>query len=280
MANRIVLNILIMSVVLLISSCGANDNRSNLSPDERLPAGYTIANIESAMDECINYFLWSNPDEVYPRPAGSEPYVGQQISVEVRVYTDKSDGQRVFALSNLAIWKDSLFTFDRLGGAVYCTGHSIPNDESWPEGDYEVIDTLSLKVQPVRNPHFGTSPEKDRMMETIENELTRTCIDFTTGTERELWLDSDIYVVDFFEYEKSAGVWFIRQDGYAYNSGIYLELDTTTNEYVAIGLKGYALDNIHSIMEGDPARFIFDRQMQAVIKHYKCTESGLKHPRK
>jgi hypothetical protein len=241
-----------------------------------LPTGYTIANIESAIDECINYILWSNPDEIHPRPAGSEPYVGQQISVEVRLYTDPSGGQNVYAQSNVDIWKDTLFKFDQLGGDVYCTGHSTPQEESWPEGDYEVIDTLSLKVQPVRDPHFGTSPEKDRMMEIIENELTAMCKDFTAGSDGELWLDSDIYVVDFFEYEASAGIWFVRKDGNAYYSGLKLEMDKTTNEYVAIGVKGYPLDNINSIKKGDPARFIFDREMQAAIKHYKCTESGLK----
>ncbi|MBD3922221.1 hypothetical protein H8B09_25925 [Paenibacillus sp. PR3] len=162
MKHKTVLNILIVGIVLLISSCGADSNHSNSSPGERLPTGYTIANIESAIDECINYNLWNNPDEVYPRPAGSEPYVGQQISVEVRLYTDPSGVHKVYAQSNVDNWKDALFKFDRFGGDVYCTGHTTPKEDLWPKGDYEVIDTLSLKVQPVRDPHFGTSPDKDR----------------------------------------------------------------------------------------------------------------------
>ncbi|WP_127532841.1 hypothetical protein [Paenibacillus kobensis] len=276
MKHKIVLNILMVGIVLLVSSCGANDNRSNTSPDERLPVGYTIANIESAIDECINYIMWNNPEEEIPRPAGSEPYVGQQVSVEVRLYTDPSGGHKVYAQSNVDIWKDLLFKFDRLGGEVYCTGHANPVEESGPEGDYEVIDTISLQVQPVRDPHFGTSPEKDRMIKTVENKVTAMCEDFTAGSDGKLYLDSDVYMVDFYEYEMSVGFWFVLKGGNAYYSGVGLRLDKTTNEYEITGKKGFPLNNIDSMKKGDPGRFMFDRMVQAAIKHYKCGESGLK----
>ncbi|MBD3922222.1 hypothetical protein H8B09_25930 [Paenibacillus sp. PR3] len=98
----------------------------------------------------------------------------------------------------------------------------------------------------------------------------------SSGSEGELWRDTDIYVVDFFEYEKYVGVWFVYKDGNAHHTGFILELDKTTIEYEASGTKGHPLDNINSIQKGDPARFEFDRQIQAAIKHYKCGESGLK----
>lgn len=138
MANKIVLRLLAASFMLLLSSCSLGMHSSSGTSD-RLPAGYTMANIESAVDECINYILWSNPNHHYSSNEISTPYRGQKVSAEVRAYTDYSGDRQVYAQSNVDIWNNALFQLVRLGGDVYCTGHTTPNQDSWPTGDYDVI---------------------------------------------------------------------------------------------------------------------------------------------
>ncbi|MBD3918417.1 hypothetical protein H8B09_06590 [Paenibacillus sp. PR3] len=233
-----------------------------------------MANIESAIDECINYIMWSNPNQDYSRTEDSAPYIGQQVSAEVRVYTDSSGDRKVYVQSNIDIWNNALFQFKRLDGSVYCTGHTTPAKRSWPTGDYDVIDTFWLQVQPSRDPHFGNSPDKDRMIESMEIKLTADCQDYLAGSDWALWVDTDFYLVDFFEYEATATIWAVRNNGDAYLKGLIAELDPIRNEYTATSLKGYGVENI--LNNNDADRVQFDIQTRNAIKHYQCTESGLK----
>jgi len=79
MKNKMIFTLLLSSL-LLMSACGGNAGKSD--EEGGLPTGYTIENIAEAMDESVNYILWSNPEELGLRQADSEPYVGQDIRVD------------------------------------------------------------------------------------------------------------------------------------------------------------------------------------------------------
>lgn len=279
MTRKFLAFVLLTVIVLLMNSCAEIDGNSDL--DDRLPEGYTIANLKSAMDEYINYVLWSNPKEVYPKSPGDEPHVGQRVHVELRWYGDESNQRKLYAHTDVTPWKDDLEKFDRLDGVVYCVGsvqphENVPLDENpWPTGSYEVIDTITVDVQPVRAPHFGTSPHKDQIIAAMEKKLQATCDDFLSGEGDDNWLNTDIYIVDFFEYETGANVWYVRKDGEVSSLPLIVEWDQTKSNFVASGLKGYRLGNLNEIDQNDLTRFMFDREMQHTVRHYVCTGSGL-----
>lgn len=114
------------------------------------------------------------------------------------------------------------------------------------------------------------------MIESMETQITAICQDFQAASDWGLWVDTDIYLVNFFEYEAGTAVWDVRQDGYAYVYGLSVELDPVINEYIAISSKGYDVANINGLVTNDPDRVQFDSQTRNAIKHYQCTESGLK----
>lgn len=114
MNTRSLFYISLIIITLIITSCTEVSDRDSQFPDDLLPPGYSIATVTNAIEEKINHILWSNPDEIYIRPQGSEPYVGQQVTVEVRSYTDTSGNKKVYTHMDVDIWKDVLFIFDEL----------------------------------------------------------------------------------------------------------------------------------------------------------------------
>ncbi|GKU76471.1 hypothetical protein [Paenibacillus sp. L3-i20] len=212
---------LLIAIVILISSCSSISvetdttmtSRNNHSDTVIPPDGYTTNNIATAIEQYINYRLWTAPDRVYGNYGNRsfEPYINQTIEVQVRVYTDDIGKKSVYAHTSIDDW---LILLNRKDGFVYGDGQVSEEDTHWPVGEFNVLNEFSVLIDEPHKPNYGTSARKDKMIANAETYLkSLLCEDFVNGTEGEKWIGAKVYLADFYEYEDGASAWIVRQDG-------------------------------------------------------------------
>ncbi len=155
----------------------------------KLPEPYTMENIQAAVDEYINYVIWSNP----PGHSFYYPYIGETFEAEVRIYADDS----IYAV------------FDNLGGQQYYFELGFTNSTvysgaiaewDWPEGEYASAGKFELKILEPRKPNFGSSPHKDKLAAAARNYYQRSC-ELSQNSNSEEWKGTVYYYIgDFYEY--------------------------------------------------------------------------------
>ncbi|MBP1993028.1 hypothetical protein [Paenibacillus eucommiae] len=280
---------LVTGITLLICSCSTTSNPRNgvviasrdipketiqvtenyvsPNPEEKLPTGFTKVNIKSSLEEYINYRLWFYPEKVQGNYSAKsfDPYIGQTIDIEVRLYSDISGKKKVYAHTSIGEW---LAIFEIKNGIVYCDGQVSKDENLWPQDKFEVIETFSVEVKQPHKPNYGTSSRKDRMIAALETKLKALCEDFTRGSDAEKWSNAMVYIEDFYEYESGGGAWFVRQDGYAWYSPVHLV--EKNNDFEAEGMKGFGLKNINSLDKYDPGRDNFEKHIHDAVKQFTC----------
>ncbi|UJF31800.1 hypothetical protein [Paenibacillus hexagrammi] len=232
-----------------------------VTSSSELPTRFSLDSIRKAFKEYINYRLWFYPDET-EKQFNFEPYIGKEITTEVRVY--ESNPQNIYIHTEIGDW---LAKIVYANGFVYCDGFIRQEDTNiYPKGDYKKVDTLKIKVEPPHKPNYGTSHRKDKMIQAAVDYAEHLCKDFENGTESELWKDSKVYIVDFYEYENVINVWFVRQDGFA--SYTPVQVTESNNEFTTQGIKGFDIPNIRKLDKKDNETYFFEKQIGDTIKSY------------
>lgn len=281
-----------LSIIMLIASCSNEDlstsnideslreevdggdaenaNKHNLGTVDAIPETetFTLEDIEIALDEYINYILWNDPitnlGGEAPTNSGStisfNPYIDKTIDVEVRDY----DGN-LYASIGINEW---LAIFKTLNESLYCVGLTRPNQYDWPDGDYIVVGSFQMEVAEPRKPNYGSSPYKDQLLVAARENLQSVCEDLHSGEGSEEWIGAQAHIVDFFEYQDGTTIVLIKDDGYAWIHPIYF--DERNDAIVAVGMKGYGMDNVDQLPSDDLGRFFFELLMDDIIEIHPC----------
>jgi hypothetical protein len=201
-----------LGFILLLSAC---------SSKPVLPAGYTVANIQTALEDYINERLWLYPESAEGKGTNVfEAYVGQSLKVDVRLYPDTS-GQKVYAHTNIGDW---LAVLQYKAGTVYCDGQVSPDSQDqWPGEHFETGGSFEITVQPPHEPEYGTSPRKEKVLAAMEERATVLCEDLSSGSEAAKWTNTKLYIADFHKYLETTSAWFLRPDGYVWSFGFSAE---------------------------------------------------------
>lgn len=259
---------LAIGITLLITAC-SNTAVKNSTPEvisttkseEKLPIGFTLAKINSAIEEYINYRLWFFPSKVAGNTSEFDSFIDQSIEGEVRLY--ESSPEVVYVSINkgerLAVLK-----LDK--GFVYCDGFLEKDSTQWPKGTYVIIDKIIVKVKQPHKPNYGTSPLKDKMINAIESQIKKSLKDLSSGEDGDKWNNTTIYLVDFYEYERGVNIWYVREDGYVWHAPMLLV--EKNNGFEAENLKGYELKNAFTLDKYDPGRYMFEKQTNDAIKKF------------
>jgi hypothetical protein len=272
--------VMVVLLTSLLSACSMNEvhkvdsiegttsNGSNIqqSQETKLPDGFTTDAIKNALSEYVNYRLWYYPQPILDLAVSDKdlhPYIGKSIDVEVRVYNTGSN-ESVFAKTSVGEW---LAIFKSKNGIIYCDGQIGNGEINWPDntGNYTAIDNYSFVIQPPRQPHYGTSPHKDRMIAAVEANVRWALEDFYQGADQtyEEWKNADVYIADFYEYEEAAIAWICRQDGLIVEYPVaFIESD---QEIVVQAMKGFTMENKDQYEFGG---LQFDHELQGAAKHF------------
>ncbi|RJE83924.1 hypothetical protein D3P07_24245 [Paenibacillus sp. 1011MAR3C5] len=268
MKNKWLTLCFLVCTALLLTSCSTINGADSLPQVEldraALPEGYTIDSFKSAIIEYVNYRMWTSPDHIYGTVSEKsfEPFVGQIIDVNIRVYVDDAEKKTVYAHTNEADW---LIVLNQRADIVYGDGQVSEGETNWPQGKWESVAQFPISVEKARKPNYGSSPRKDKMIAAAEVQLKYyLCEDFVRGEGGEKWIGATAYLTDFFEYEEGASAWLIRGDGYAaYTPLAFVE---GNNAFKAVGVKGFSLENIHS---QDPG-FTYEQQIKDTVLKFTC----------
>ncbi len=277
--------LIIIAITILCCSCikkvdnvpseTINQNESSLQIEqaERLPENFTVDKIKSALLEYINYRLWFYPveimDDVSDRQFDS--YIDKTIDVEIRVYENHIFADRyekkVYIHTSVGDW---LATFECRNEIVYCDGQISEGGYGWPSDphNYEIIERYSVTIPPPHKPNYGTSPLKEKMIALFEAKLKESCEDFYKGGEEinDEWLNVDVYIAEFYEYQYGTHAWLCRQDGYAFNYPVAFE--EKKNELIIYGIKGYSINYINQPKGLNKHQF--ERDISDAVRHFKC----------
>ncbi|WP_256757733.1 hypothetical protein [Cohnella sp. WQ 127256] len=287
MKKLILFIVLVAGLPALLSSCKNSDEvkfgsinantvestqatESSLMPtlEVKLPPPYSLVNINNALEEYINYRLWLYPAKVKLNASSKnfDPYIGQAIEVEVRVYEDNSGGKKVFAQTNIGEW---LVEFKIGNGIVYCDGQISKEDIGlWPEGNDVVVGSFEVQIKEPHKPNYGTSTRKDAMITAAEKHLKDICDDLLRGEGGDIWVGTTFYLEDFYEYTDVVSAWLVRPDGYVWLSPMYFTEDNDV--YRATGMKGFGIDDITKWDRYDLTRYAFDKGTQDAVRKFTC----------
>ncbi|WP_058300478.1 hypothetical protein [Gorillibacterium timonense] len=242
--------------------------------EAELPAGYTLAKIRTALEDYINLRLWLYPDRTEGKGTNEfEPYIGQDLEFELRLYTGSDGQKRIYAHADKG---KSLVTFTLMDGIVYANG-KVTEEESgadWPGQDFQAKGTLTQHISEPHKPDYGSTPHKDKMIAAAKEYAKRICEDLNASSERDQWNKAEVYIQDFYEYETGTALWIVRSDDYAWYSPLSFEESGDTIK--AVGVKGFEVKNIHGLAADQLERFMFDRAVSDSITHYRCSEGKLK----
>ena len=246
----------LMFIAMILTS-GPSTNQS-----AGLPAHYTLAQIENALKEFINYRFWFYPAAIVEELEEEEfeSYIGKEIEVEVRSYNGE-----IYASTSVGQW---LAYFNVKNGILYCVGLIYPNVPMWPGNDYTVSGDFRFKVEEPHKPNYGSSPYKDSMLTAALSYLEKYCEDMNSGAERDKWIDVEGYLADFYEYEDGTSAWFIRNDEEAVN--VPMLFDKENNIIKVEGLKGHSLKNVYSLNPDELGRYLFDKQIHDAVRKVSC----------
>lgn len=265
----------------LLSACSMNEvhkvnsnegtaaNTSDLqhSREIKLPDGFTIDTIKNALSEYVNYRLWLYPQKILDAVSDKDfdPYIGKSVDVEVRAYYTGSN-ESVYAKTSIGEW---LAVFKRKNGIIYCDGQVSKGESGWPDntGNYMVIDKYSFVIAQPQQPHYGTSPRKDRMIAAVEAKIRWALEDFYKGADHtyEEWKDADVYIANFYEYEDGTHAWICRQDGVIVDYPVAFE--ESNQEIQVQPLNGSTLNNKDEFNAF--GRFQFDKELQDAVIHFR-----------
>jgi hypothetical protein len=294
MKNKIPFIIIVIGMSLLICSCSTNRivgpegtiaskdlpaetievTESRITPnlEAKLPANYTLAKIKSALEEYMNYRMWLYPEKVEGNYGKTkfDPYISKIIDVEVRIYQDNSGEKKVFAHTNIGEW---LVIFETENGIVYGDGQVLKEDaKMWPQDNYEVIGAFSVKVPQPHKPNYGRSPRKEKMIAAAEAYVKFFCDDASKGSESKEWINTEVYIADFYEYQELTSTWYVRQDGYVWYNPVRLVEQNT--EFEAVGVKGFGMKNIYTLDKFDNGRYMFESEIHDAVKQFRCLSNG------
>jgi len=249
-------------------SCAVKVDNRELSPISSenitysLPKQYSVDKIESAIEEYLNYILWNNIETRY------DSNIGKNMEMDVRVYATNQGDKKIYAYYPQ---DEELFILQDINGVLYCTGQiSMDNKDSWPQGNYETAGTLSVSVQSLRTPNFGSSERKNTMIAAAESKLRSSlCEDYLGGEDRERWVGATAFIPNFFEYEDVISAWIERQDGFIVYSPISIE--ERDGEMIASGVKGFEIKKDELLtLNNDLGKVIYERNNTVIIKEITC----------
>lgn len=275
------LSVILILILLFLCACSIKDNNSisketadasitNLQQNQevKLPEGFTKDKIENALLEYINYRLWLYPAKIMDAVSDKsfDNYIGKSIDVEIRIY--KTDlGESVYAHTSIGKW---LAVFKSENGFVYCDGQASKGEYGWPDNieDYAVFEKYSIVIPQPHKPNYGTSQRKDRMIAALEATIRASCEDYYKGADQyyDEWINVDIYIADFYEYESGAHAWLCRKDGVIVEYPVAFE--EVNNEFKVQKIKGFTMNNKNEFNEF--GRFQFERDISDAVRHFKC----------
>ncbi|MFC4303298.1 hypothetical protein [Cohnella boryungensis] len=282
--------VLMTGLALILSACSDNHQAASVSTgsanqaefdaetaagptmaswEEKLPSPYTPENLKSALEEYINHRMWLYPDklELHASPTNFDHYIGQTLSVEVRLYEDRSGDKRAYG--ELGINDGRLIAFHALHGMVYSDAVGKEDTEHWPEGAYEVAGTFEVEVREPHRPDYGTSARKHERIAAAETYARNFCEDMLRGEGGDRWAGATVYIEDFYGYQDSSAMWVVRQDDYVWNAPFYFSENNGTVE--AVGMKGFGIANMGMLDELDLTRYWFDKGTASVARKFTCS---------
>jgi len=210
--------------------------------------------------------LWFYPNKVEKSKFELEPFIGDTIKAEVRVYSDAEEKKSVYVSTNMGDWLVKLVDSN---GIIHSEGFlDKESGPMYPAGNYETVSSFTFEIEEPHQPDFGMSPRKEKMIQATEEAVRGVCKDFASGTESSLWRGSKAYIADFYEYEEGVEVWFVRQDGYVW----YFPFQITEKNGVfeTQGIKGFGIDHIEDLDPMMPGRFMFDKQTSSAVRQLEC----------
>lgn len=272
-----ILVLIILTALLLCSCSGKSPNLSSeksnsneiklqTNQEEKLPENFTIDNIKSAFLEYINYRLWLYPAKIIEGFSDKDfdNYIGKSIDIEIRVYDNSKDS--VFIHTSIGKW---LAIFKAKNGFVYCDGQTSKGEFGYPSdlGNYKVVEKYSTVILQPHKPNYGKSQQKDKLIGAIEATIRASCEDYYKGADKyyDEWINVDVYIVDFYEYEVGTHAWLCRQDGSITDYPVMFE--EKNGEINLQPCKGFTIDNKSQFNEF--GRFQFDRDISDAVKHFK-----------
>lgn len=269
MTNK--LTVFLVVVIILVSGCSMpqSDHAISLSPsaetelDEvgKLPHNIRADQVKAAFEEYANYRLWHYPDENYLH-IDFQSCIGKEINAELLVF--ESDPDHIYLRTEVS---ESLGIIVYKNGIVYLDGFVNPENPNglYPQGKHAMIDTFKVKIHEPRKPNYGTSPRKDKMIQTAERHAETLCEDFLSGEGSELWKNADIYIADFYEYQEFIDIWWIRKDGYASTTPV--QIIENNDEFQPHGVKGYSIPDF----TGNGEIYTSEkRDIADAVKHMTC----------
>ncbi|WP_239614182.1 hypothetical protein [Cohnella mopanensis] len=280
MNNKNTFIVMAIVMALILSSCStarqagpavtvqATESQMTPNPAAKLPDNFSVPILKSALEEYMNYRLWFYPSKIKENDSykSFDSHIGETVNVEVRLYSDGSGDKKVFAHTTIGEW---LVLFGQKNNIVYADGQVGKEDTEWPQGNFEAAGTFSMQLSEPRKPNFGTSVRKEEMIEALEDEINKVCADLLTGSERDLWIDSQVYLADFYEYESIVSVWFVRPDGYVWIHP--LGLAEQDGGFSVTGVKGFSISDMNARNENDFTRYLYEKEIQGAIKQWICS---------
>jgi hypothetical protein len=235
---------------------------------EELPEDFTIDKIKSALLEYINYRLWLYPAKIPDNASDKnfDDYIDKPIDVEIRIYNNSS-GKSVYAHTSIGQW---LAVFKSNNGFVYCDGQTSKGEYGWPRDteNYRILKKYSVVIPQPHKPNYGTSQHKDKMIAALESTIKTACDDFYKGADKyyDEWVNVEVYIADFYEYEDAAYAWLCRQDGAITNFPVAFE--EKNGEIKVQTITGFTMISKNEFNEF--GRFLFERDISDAVKHFKC----------
>ncbi|MDF2510669.1 MAG: hypothetical protein K0S04_535 [Herbinix sp.] len=274
------LSVILILLLLFLCACSNKDNNgisketadastTNLQQNQKvkLPAGFTKDKIENALLEYINYRLWLYPAKIMDAVSEKsfDNYIGKSIDIEIRIY--KTDlGESVYAQTNIGNW---LAVFKSENGFVYCDGQTSEGEYGWPNNieDYAVFEKYSIVIPQPHKPNYGSSQRMDKMITALEADIRVSLEDFYNSADRyhDEWINVEVYIADFYEYEIGAHAWLCRRDGVIVEYPVAFE--EVNNEIKVQKIKGFTMNNKNEFNEF--GRLQFERDIGDAVRHFK-----------
>lgn len=274
------LSVILILLLLFLCACSNKDSNSiseetadastsNLQQNQevKLPEGFTSDKIKNALLEYINYRLWLYPAKIMDAVSDKsfDNYIGKSVDVEIRIYKTGS-GEFVYAHTSIGKW---LAVFKSENGFVYCDGQASEDEYGWPDNieDYAVFEKYSIVIPQPHKPNYGTSERKDKMIAALEAAIKASCEDYYNSTDKyhDEWINVDIYIADFYEYENGVHAWLCRQDGSITNYPVVFE--EVNNEFKVQTAMLFTMNNKSEFNEF--GRFQFERDISDAVRHFK-----------
>ncbi len=238
---------------IFLSSC---DSGSSPDPD-LLPPGYSVEAIKEGFLETLNYKRVMDLDYRITDCVVD----GQEIDVEIRLY----EPDLVCVKTDLRDW---LALFELRYDTVVCDGLAQPGQYGWPELEkYAVIDRSKVTVKPEHKPNFGQSDLKNKMLEIANEYVFWKVCDFTLAKDippTKTYLDADIYIADFYEYERATAVIFHLTNGDFIIDPLMFEIKDSTIS--GLGLKPTIFDTAFQLTHSLPV--YLEKSMEYALEHY------------